>query len=222
MADPVETALRRCAYFMALGDRSLANVARQSRRVSLEKGELLFSKGDSADGVYLLTGGEIAIEASSPSGHTVSFATLNAGAVFGELAALDDAPRTADARARTEATLVKIGVRAFKEAVADNPAFSMAVIRDLIHKLRRTDSQIENISFRGLQARLARLLLDLSPDGAQSVAATQAELAEMLSATREKVNGHLQSLRASSAIELRRGGVDIRDRKILSALADAD
>lgn len=222
MPDQIAAALRRCRYFATLADADVDALARQSRRVALEKGELLFSKGDAADGVYLLTGGEIAIEANSPSGHVVCFATLCAGAIFGELAALDAAARTADARARSDATLVKIGVRAFREAVAACPAFSMAVIRDLIDKLRRTDSQIENISFRSLHARLARLLLDLASDGRASISATQAELAEMLSATREKVNGHLQSLQASSAIALRRGAVDIRDRRILAAFAEAD
>lgn len=222
MADQIASALRQCRYFKSLDDAAIAKLALRSRRAAFEKGELVFSKGEPADGVYLLIEGEIALEASSPSGHVVSFAVVHAGAVFGELAALDDAPRTADARARQEATLIKISVRAFKESITENPAFVMAVIRDLINKLRRTDAQIENISFRNLQARLARLLLDLTSNGQASISATQAELADMLSATREKVNGHLQSLQTASAIALRRGAVDIRDRKILEAFAQAD
>ncbi|NWG71249.1 MAG: Crp/Fnr family transcriptional regulator [Parvularculaceae bacterium] len=221
MADPIETALRGCRYFAALPERAAGALARQSRRVALERGELLFSKGDPADGVYLLVAGEIAIEASAPSGQSVCFASLRPGAVFGELAALDGAARSADARARTRADLIKVAVAAFRQAVAENPAFATAVIRDLIGKLRRTDSQIEIISFRSLQARLAQLLLDLSSQGQDSIAATQAELGEMLSATREKVNGHLQTLQASYAISIRRGAIDIRDRKILTAFADA-
>lgn len=222
MPNQIAVALRRCPYFRALDDKGFGKLALQSRRMSLGKGELLFSKGDPADGVYLLIEGEIAIEATSPSGHVVCFAALHAGAVFGELAALDDAARTADARARRMSELIKINVGAFKEAVAENPGFGMTVIRDLIGKLRRTDAQIENISLRSLQARLARLLLDLTSDGRDTISATQAELADMLSATREKVNGHLQSLQTSSAIALRRGAVDIRDRKILKAFAEAD
>ncbi|MEQ1930986.1 MAG: Crp/Fnr family transcriptional regulator [Parvularculaceae bacterium] len=222
MTEAITTALRRCAFFATLPDEAVRAVSRQSRDLALSKGELLFAKGDTADGVYLLGRGEISIEATSPSGLAVCFAALRPGAVFGELAALDEAPRTADARARTEAALIKISVRVFKQAVGENPEFAMAVIRDLIAKLRRTDAQIENISFLGLQARLARLLLELSDSVNGPISITQAELAEMLSATREKVNGHLQSLQASSAIALRRGAIEVRDRAVLKAFADAD
>jgi len=225
MNDAAAAILGRSRLFSTLDDDHIRRILASSPTVKIPGGKTIFSKGEPPDAVYVVLNGEIAIEIISPQGRSVRVATLKEGAVFGELAALDGGMRTADARASQNAELLRIGKSAFQDLIAQAPAFARAIIGDLIEKLRMTDDQIENISFKPLKPRLAGLLLTLAGDvdaAAPAIPITQAALAERLTATREKVNIHLQVIQRAGAIRLKRGKIDILDQDKLRAFADED
>ena len=206
-----------------LNEQTLDQIVGASPVRTVGAGKTLFSKGDPAEAVYVVIEGEVAIEIISPNGRIVHVATLRPGAVFGEIAVLDKGVRTADVRALSSALVLRISDTAFRELVENSPAFSRAIIDDLIEKLRNTDGQLEDISFKPLHARLASLLLDFvadAPETVPSIKITQAALAERLSATREKVNVHLQSIQRAGAIKLRRGRIEVLDVGRLTTFVD--
>ncbi len=211
--------LRQSRLFSTLNSETIERLISSSPPQKIANGKTLFSKGDPADAVYIVIKGEVAIEIISPQGQTVRVATLQQGAVFGELAVLDGGDRTADVRAAQDSKLLRIGCRAFQSLIEKSPAFSRAIIKDLIEKLRITNNQIEDISFKSLRSRLAALLIKLANNTGQNPAIlqiTQSALADRLSATREKVNIHLQAIQGTKAINLQRGRIEVLDLGKLS------
>lgn len=215
--------LQRGWLFGVLPEDILMELYKNSTRVAMPAGKLIFSRGDIAKTVYVVLEGEVSIEILAPDGRSVSLAILRGGEIFGELAVLDDGARSADARALDNATVLRINKSTFLDLTASQPAFSYAIIRELIGRLRTTDTQIENVSLRPLKARLALQLMELA--NAQEETAervlkiTQSALAERLSATREKVNVNLQHLQRAGAIVLGRGRIEVLDLERLQDIA---
>ena len=208
-------------YFHTLTSSAIDDLAIASSAVGYSRGQQVFARGDPSDAVFLVTEGEIEISVMAENGRTLNVAHVRPGEVFGEFGTIDGGARTADAWALVDSTLIRMKAAAFLRAVTGNPALSHQVMVDVIAKLRMTNIQIEELTFRPLRARIARLLLFLCTDGsAPSIRITQTQLAARLSASREKVNVHLQRLQQDGAIGLRRGMIDVRNIDVLSDFAE--
>ncbi|MFN3960290.1 MAG: Crp/Fnr family transcriptional regulator [Parvularculaceae bacterium] len=205
------------ALFSSLPSSARADLA-ASPRVILAKDEILFAAGDPASAVYLVLGGEVAMEIDGADGKSVCVAAVGAGGVFGELGALDGQPRSVGARATAPTTLLSIKASAFLALIRSHPEFALAIASELAGKLRRTNAQITGLTFHSLRNRVAGLLdaLAAGQDGDRpSLQITQTELAARIAASREKVNGHLQAMQAAGAIRLGRGRIDVINRRSL-------
>ncbi|MEM9495202.1 MAG: Crp/Fnr family transcriptional regulator [Pseudomonadota bacterium] len=213
--------LRSNGVFAALADDEIDDLIAASSLHKVTAGNPVFSYGDTADAVFFVLSGEIAIEPPPVQGKAVQVATLKPGAILGEISVLDGGgARSASALAAKGATLLRMDDETFLNLLAGSPKLSLAIIKGVIAKLRSADRQVEDITFQPLRARLASFLLKLT-DGSEetSIVITQAALANRLSATREKVNRRLQTFQQDGAIKLRRGRIDILDREKLSAFA---
>jgi CRP-like cAMP-binding protein len=119
---------------------------------------------------------------------------LGPGDFFGELALLDGEPRSADAVAQEPCQLLLLQRDDFMHFLEARPHVAIKLLATVSRRLRHTTQQAEDIIFFDLPARLARVLLELaeadSAEGEWVIASrpTQAELAEMVGATRESVN----------------------------------
>ena len=146
--------------------------------------------------------------------------------MFGEIALLDGKERTADAVALTACELLVVERRSFLPFLLRRPEMCVRMLSLLCERLRRTDEQVEDLLFRQLENRLARTLLRLGQDyGRQErgvvridLALSQAELANLVGGSRERVNRHLHSLQRSGVIALERKTIVIRDAKALEHL----
>ena len=95
-------------------------------------GEVIFSEGDEADRMYVISEGSVSL---SINGDVVE--TLGTGGLFGEIAVIDREPRSATAVAETDATLVAIDKRRFWFLVQETPYFAEIVMRVMADRLRR-------------------------------------------------------------------------------------
>ncbi len=226
MSDMVLECLRKSWPFEAAPVERLQSIAAAAGVVPVSSGKLIFARGDEADAVYVVLEGEVAIEILSPEGRSVLLSVLGANETFGEMAALDGGVRTADARALAKGRLIKLSKAALIGIAGDEPDVAFALIKGLIAKLRATDQQIEDIAFRSLRARVAMMVSALAGpepvDGETTVTITQNALADRLSATREKVNLHLQALQQAGAVGLGRGRITILDAAALRRFGSAD
>ena len=98
-------------------------------------GSVIFSDSEPADALYLVLEGEVAL---SLRGEALS--TEGRGALIGEMAIIDDPPRSATATAVDAVRLARIRPDEFRDLVADDPEFSLHAMAELARRLRAVDA----------------------------------------------------------------------------------
>jgi len=101
---------------------------------SAKAGEIIFKEGDEAHQLFAIKSGEVAIQLGNRT-----LAELPANSIFGEMALIDDAPRSATAVAKTDVELVAISEKQFLFLVSQTPFFALKVMRVLARRLRATN-----------------------------------------------------------------------------------
>lgn len=100
---------------------------------AVKEGTLIFQEGDKADGLFVIKRGQVRIRLGNRT-----LAELSANSIFGEMALIDDAPRSATAVAMTDVELVPISEKQFLFLVSQTPFFALKVMRVLARRLRTT------------------------------------------------------------------------------------
>jgi hypothetical protein len=101
-------------------------------------GQILFREGEKGAEMYILESGNVEIL----RGDTV-LATLEPGDFFGEMAILEDQPRFATARAKTDLRVLKIERAAFADLLRANVEIAVRIMRKLVARQRRTEQRVQ-------------------------------------------------------------------------------
>lgn len=101
-------------------------------------GNFIFKEGETGGEMYIIQTGEVEILKLS-HGESHRLAVLEEGDFFGEMAILEDLPRTASARAHTDCGLLRIDHSTFDQLIRHNPEISIRMLRKLCHRLRTTN-----------------------------------------------------------------------------------
>ncbi|MFN8474639.1 MAG: cyclic nucleotide-binding domain-containing protein [Anaerolineae bacterium] len=103
---------------------------------TFEAGTVIFKEGDRGKVMFAVLDGQVDIVKSD-----VRLATLGPGEVFGEMALVDDSPRSADAVAKTDCKLAAVDDRSFLRMVAYNPQIALQLLSLLSERLRKADEK---------------------------------------------------------------------------------
>jgi CRP-like cAMP-binding protein len=203
-------------------------------KVQYQSNETVFARGDAGRDVYLVVAGCVRLSVFSADGRLLSFKHANAGDVFGEIAALDNGSRTADAVTLTRVVAMALAQERLQNLIASNPRVARAAIAWLCRRLRETSEQVKTIALHSVEVRLARYLLSrLAPlDGTDRARGTgiwatiepglsQSEIASLIGASRQKVNAALGFLEQTGAIA-RKGRRIACDPAMLAQIAAPD
>jgi len=113
------------------------NLLKREREVrSFQAGQPVFSEGEAGDVMYAVVEGEVHVVLR---GQVLE--TVGEGGIFGELALLDDRPRSASAIASTDCKVAVIDLRRFGVLVQQTPFFAVDVMRVMAERLRRNTGQ---------------------------------------------------------------------------------
>jgi CRP/FNR family transcriptional regulator, cyclic AMP receptor protein len=217
------TLLQTHPVFGALAPAQIKQLGSLARARRIVSGTTLFVKGDRGTALFAVVSGTVKITVPSIDGREATFNLLQAGEIFGEIALLDGQPRSADAIAVTDCELMVIERRDFLGFVRGEPKVAMKLIELLCARLRLAGAREEEVVFLNLSARLARLLLRLLAVNAAAadknrLSITQQRISEVLGATRESVNKHLQIWARRRVIALKRGTILVLAPWALAAL----
>jgi CRP/FNR family transcriptional regulator, cyclic AMP receptor protein len=200
--------LAKTDLFGSLEPKELEACAAAFRDVRFSKGEMVFGRGDPGVRLFLVVQGRVRLAVTSEEGRELSFRHAAAGDLFGEIATLDGSPRTADAVAITDVTACALERSALRHLWTTREGISAGVIAFLCRRVRDTSTQLEAIALYPLEVRLARFLLFAlhnrqAPPGKRvplDLGFSQSELAQLLAASRPKVNTALGALESTGAI----------------------
>jgi CRP/FNR family cyclic AMP-dependent transcriptional regulator len=227
-ADTINDALREVSLFLDIAPDELQILSHQVVRKDYSRNELIFSQEDRGDGLYIVASGHVSITRQNPNGDELILAMYVPGEYFGELALFDDEPRSASASAIDECSVYFLSRAAFRSFLGTHPAALLSCLEVIVGQLRRCTDLADEIALLDVRSRLARRLLRLAkqgvlesersqPAGTTSYRITQQQLANMMGATRESVNKHLNGFVDEGMIRLERGHIHVLDFKKLEA-----
>jgi CRP-like cAMP-binding protein len=124
--------LRTVSLFEGVSDRHLRKIAGLGTVTTYERGSAVVRKGEPGDACYIVLEGR----AEVVTGRGRAGIPLQPGAVFGEMALLDDAPRSASVVADTELVLFRLGRAQFTKMLRAEPAVALALLKTLAGRLR--------------------------------------------------------------------------------------
>lgn len=220
--------LRSSFLFSDLPDEMLDRLTSLSTTRRLDRGELLFSRGDDGDALYAVIAGLIRIWISSEGGKELILGLMEPGDAFGEIALLDGLPRTASATASEDSVLLQIRRDQFLDFLTRDSGLARHVIELLCERLRGNTTMLAEFAFSDLRARLARRLEALAVGHGRRTAAgtevglklSQSDLANMLGVSREAINKQLAAWSQEGIIALRQGRIVILDATRLGQFRD--
>jgi CRP/FNR family transcriptional regulator, cyclic AMP receptor protein len=215
----VEDVLRRAPLFEALSEEDYSALRAGVSTVHLNRGERLFSEGDTGDKLYIILSGKIKLTKAAPDGRENLLSVHGPGEMFGELSLFDPIPRTSSATAVTNAELAGVAHEDLRSWLTTRPEVAMHLLRALAKRLRRINEVKADLVFTDVPGRVAKALLDLAerfgvptPAGIQvSHDLTQEELAQLVGASRETVNKALADFAARGWLQLAAKSVLLTD-----------
>lgn len=196
-------------------------------------GELICARGDPPEEWFACAKGAVRVSSTSISGKQVTLTYVEPGIWFGDVAIFDGDRRTHDAYAHGECTVLCVAKADFKKILTLHPELSDAMLRLLSRRIRQLFGLVEDLNTLPLRARLAKQLLHLVRSygvpslshGSEiriSLHLAQEELAQLLGASRQRVNQELKSMEREEALRIEPGGLIIRDRDALMRIVEAD
>jgi CRP-like cAMP-binding protein len=197
--------------FRELAPDIRARIGSYATMRNVERGKVIFAKGDPGSCLFAVCSGTVQVTAPSEAGKNAVLNMIGEGEIFGEIALLDGQPRTADAVAHTDCTLMVIERRDFIPLLHNEPDIAIRVIEILCARLRGTTEQVEDLMFLDATTRLSKVLLRLSkaakPEGRISV--TQGDLSSMVGLSREMINKQLGIWARKNWIRLERRQITV-------------
>ena len=221
--------LRRVPYFAEVEAGALKDLAGQVRQRAYRAGEIVLVEGENCEGLYVVLSGRVRAFKVSGEGREQILRILGPGRTFNDVPVFDGGPNPASI-AGLEPSTVGLVPRATILALVDKyPGVAKAVIRLLASRLRALTLMVEDLSLRGVVARVAKLLLDCSRgqatliEGASGacVRITQQDIAAMTGSVRVVVQRALKALEADGAIRLQRARVHVVDPNALGRWSES-
>ena len=145
----LEQILSKVPAFSGLSPRELKEVASIVHKREYRLGEPVFSQGDPGLGMYIIQEGEVSITLSGKDNEERELAVLSEGDFFGELALLDESPRSANARCKTECVLIGFFRPDLFELIEKKHQLGIKIIFKLAEivaqRLRNTDKELSKV-----------------------------------------------------------------------------
>ncbi len=206
----------RSAFFDALATDDLAALGSAMLKRSYPAGQIVLLEGAASSVLYVVQAGRLKLFKTSSRGREQVLRLLRPGDMFNEVAVFDEGPNPASAQAIEDCTLYLLRRRDLLRFVSERPGVALAITRGFAGRLREALALVEDLAFRDVTSRLAKILLE-GQDSAPRL--TQELLAAMAGSRREVVGRALKALSQEGAVKLERGRIHVRDRQALEHLA---
>lgn len=153
---------KKLSLFAELDDQELAVIAGVAKTRRYAKDEVIFHADEMGDVFCVIREGKVKITMNSPEGKEIILAMMGPGEFFGEMALLDDAPRSATVVALEPLEVVTIWRTDFLQILQDNFSITRKLLSELSKRVRRMSLRIESLATMDVYGRLARFFLDLA------------------------------------------------------------
>jgi CRP-like cAMP-binding protein len=217
----VQDILRRTPYFADIEPAQLEAVASAVVERSYRRGDPVFLEGHPCEGLYAVKSGRVRVYKISPEGREQVLLIAGPGDTFNEVPVFDGGPNPASVEALEPTVLLLLPKGALLAMMEAHPEIRRAFMRTFAMRIRQLVGLVEELSFKTVTGRVARILLEQLPSpegGDQPRRLTQRELAAMAGTAREVAGRALKALEMQGAIRIERGRIVVVDREQLASL----
>jgi CRP-like cAMP-binding protein len=238
MDDPILTidereAINSGRWFSTLSPSLRHDILRCAYVKRYKDSELICARGEPPEEWIACARGAVRVSSTSITGKQVTLTYVEPGIWFGDVAIFDGDRRTHDAYAHGDSTILCVAKADFKKILALHTELYEALLRLQSRRIRQLFGLVEDLNSLPLRARLAKQLLHLArsygvpslSDGAEvriGLQLAQEELAQLLGASRQRVNQELKAMEREEAIRIEPGGLVIRKREALMRIIESD
>ncbi|HSF28933.1 MAG TPA: universal stress protein [Candidatus Tectomicrobia bacterium] len=141
-AETIAAVLARTPLFFELGQEDLAHLADAARIRTYRKGEVIVREGDPATGCFMIVSGRVEVSQGAASATPLVLATMGPGEVFGEMAVIDEHPRSATVRAIETTECVAIRRADFVETLRRHPGMAAQLLPVLVRRVRQAEARL--------------------------------------------------------------------------------
>jgi CRP/FNR family cyclic AMP-dependent transcriptional regulator len=219
--EALESALKILAELPIIAGLEAAALSVLRGRLTVREyrpGAVVVKYGEPGDSCFIVIRGSVsAFRIESNRGKELTYCSLGAGAIFGELALLTETPRATDILAEDRVQVVEIPAEVFLQLLASSPSFSLYLLRSLAHRLRESSERLSDLSFLDLNQRLlvalSRLAIVIQIAGETRTFVRELPprqyLASLLSCSREAVSRALKQLEEQGVIAVNGDSVEL-------------
>ncbi|SCK19402.1 Crp/Fnr family transcriptional regulator [Vogesella sp. LIG4] len=207
--------------FQQLSPAQLQALVPATRELRGLKGQVIFQRGDTCDGMYLLVYGKVKLALSSNGGVEKVVEILHPGQSFGEAVMFLNQPFPVMAQFIEDGLLLHVSSHAIRAAIVSDPGFAQRMLAGLALRLHNLMRDVARYSVENASQRVAGYLLQLQRQRGDSVvrlAVNKNVIASRLNITPETFSRVLHSLVEQGAIAVRGRDIDIIDPPLLQQL----
>ncbi len=179
--DSLFSGLRKVKQFESLSNDDLNQILNSGQMKKFNAGQIIFVQDDPSAGMFVLIEGKVNLCKLGPLGQQNILATIHPIIMFNEVAVLDCGKNPVTAIAIQETTLWHIDCDAFQSLLKRFPEIGLGLLRIMALRNRRLIQHYEDLSYRNVESRVAKLLLVLSENGSQTIKRKDHSIEEMAS-----------------------------------------
>lgn len=206
----ISALLTETPLFASLSQADSIDLSQRFHTKQYDKGQVILHHEDPGHNFFILTRGSVKVTRPLSTGAEAVINILYPGEFFGEMALLDGRPRSASVYALESTEVIVLYRSDFVDFLASHPDAAREIIVVLADRIRRLNDRIEDMMARDLPGRLARRLMEWvrkrgqkAPEGIKlHVPMTQSEMAGMVGASRQRLNGLLGQWQDKGIIRL--------------------
>jgi len=238
MDDPILTIDERSAintgrWFSTLSPSLRHDILRCAYVKRYKDGDLIAARGEAPEEWIACAKGAVRVSSTSITGKQITLTYVEPGIWFGDVAIFDGDRRTHDAYAHGETTILCVARADLRKILTQHVELYEALLRLHARRIRQLFGLVEDLNTLPLRARLAKQLLHLArsygvpslADGSETrigLQLAQEELAQLLGASRQRVNQELKAMEREDSIRIEQAGLVIRNRDALMRLVDTE
>ena len=213
-------------YFAGINRAGLARIEQAAHRRTYQAGADIFAESGECAGFHVVLDGLVRIYRVSSEGRLHTLSLLRPYSTFNEVSAVDGGPNPYNAVAVTSADVLQISHEQLLELMAREPTLLNNCVQSMARVNRDYIERLEDMTFRSIPSRLAKLFLHESTYADQiaetPTALTQEEIASILGTTREVVGRALRGLLNAGLLVKKGRHVYVGDREGLEYLAESN
>ncbi len=213
--------LKTIPYFQGLGLAELEAIKRFVFEKSFDANEFIVEEGDPGEALYFVVSGVVKAFKTSAEGKEQILRLIRPGESFNDVPVFDGEPNVASAAAMGPVVLYGISKSDVGIILRDHPQVAANVVKVLAGRVRHFISLVEDLSFRNVLGRVAKLLLEYAENGTglERPHLTQQDMAAMIGTAREMVGRSLRALEEKGAIRIDRHRIVLTDKEALRGTA---